>query len=342
MIRPASRMPTLARALTLVAALLLGALYVTPLWSVRLVAPQYPEGIGMNIHVNTVTGAKEHDLRNINALNRYIGMKAIHPESIPELKYMPWILAVLIAAGVGAAALGRRRGLTSWLVILVFAGAAGLYDFWRWNYDFGHNLDFERAIIVIPDMSYQPPILGTKQIANFKATSYPALGGMLAGVAFLVGVGALFLSYRRGRMLSAAGAVFVATACAAGPPVLAVGEASCAECRMLISDGRFGAVLVMNTGKQLSFDSVECALEYLRQHQPAAAEVWVADASAHRTLVPAERAVFVVDAALRPPMGGIASYGSEASARAIEGDDVRTMDWTALRMRQPARAGHAG
>ena len=49
-----SRMPRLARALVLGASLLLAALYFTPLWSVRLVAPQYPEGIGMLIRLNTV------------------------------------------------------------------------------------------------------------------------------------------------------------------------------------------------------------------------------------------------------------------------------------------------
>lgn len=331
-----SRMPLSARALTLAAALLLGALYLTPLWSVRLVAPQYPEGIGMDIRVNTVTGAKEHDLRNINALNHYIGMKEIHPESIPELKYMPWILGALIVAGIAAAAVGRRRGLTAWLVTLIVAGAVGLYDFWRWNYDFGHNLDFEKAIIVIPGMTYQPPIIGTKQIANFTATSFPAAGGILAGVAFLLGVVALVIAYRRSRHLTVAGAALIATACVAGPPVLAIGEATCAECRMLISDGRFGAVLVTSTGKQLTFDSVECVLEYLSAPGAKGGTLWVADASSPRRLIPAEDAAFVLDGAMRAPMGTVTSYASVEAAVRIEGASVETLNWAALQARQPA------
>jgi copper chaperone NosL len=319
-----SRMPMVARALTLVAALLLGALYVTPLWSVRLVAPQYPEGIGMDIHVNTVTGAKEHDLRNINALNHYIGMKEIHPESIPELKYMPFILGALIAAGVLAAAVGRRRALVGWLALLLVAGGAGLADFWRWNHDYGHNLDLERAIIVIPDQTYQPPIIGTKQIANFTATSYPAAGGILAGVAFLMGAVALLLAYRgRGRAIGVAGAVFAA-ACATGTPSIALGVATCSECRMLITDARFGGVALTSTGRQLDFDSVDCLRAYLGRHPADVASVWVADAAAPGALIPAADARFVSAGAVRPPMGRTVSYaGPNAPAGAVTWDALQ-------------------
>jgi copper chaperone NosL len=316
-----------ARALTLLATLLLGALYVTPLWSVRLVAPQYPEGIGMDIHVNTVAGAKEHDLRNINALNHYIGMKEIHPESIPELKYMPWILGVLIVAGLVTAALGRRRVLAAWLATLLVAAAAGLADFWRWNHDYGHNLDFERAIIVIPGQTYQPPIIGTKQIANFTATSYPAVGGILGGAAFLLGAGALYLSRRRaGRMPSAAAMALVATACMAGTPAIALGMSQCAECRMLITDARFGAALVTETGRQVDFDSIDCLLQYLQSHDAAPAAIWVADAAAPGVLIPASGARFVRGATPRPPMGTTVSIApTGAPADALSWSDLRAV-----------------
>ena len=68
------------------------------------------------------------------------------------------------------------------------AGAlAGLADFYRWGYDYGHNLDPD-AIIKIPGMTYQPPLLGAKQLLNFYATSWPASGGMVLIAAILVGV----------------------------------------------------------------------------------------------------------------------------------------------------------
>ena len=85
-----------SRIAILVASIALGLLYVLPVWTIDLEAPQYPEGIGMVIRLNTIEGQKEHDLNNINGLNHYIGMQAIEPDSIPELRWMPIIAAVLI------------------------------------------------------------------------------------------------------------------------------------------------------------------------------------------------------------------------------------------------------
>ena len=55
-------MTRISRLLVGAAALLLLLLYVLPLWHVRLVAPQYPEGLGMHIHLGSVQGATETDL----------------------------------------------------------------------------------------------------------------------------------------------------------------------------------------------------------------------------------------------------------------------------------------
>ncbi len=169
-------------------------MYATPLWRIDLEAPQYPEGLGMLIRLNTVTGLKEHDLRNINSLNHYIGMKPIDANAIPEMRYMPWIVAALALGGLTAAAAGRRRGITLWLAVFGMVGVAGLADMWRWGYDYGHNLSPD-AIIQVPDMTYQPPLIGSKQLLNFRATSWPASGGIIAGVSFLMGLAAL-LSWR--------------------------------------------------------------------------------------------------------------------------------------------------
>ncbi len=180
----------------LAASLLLLGVFVLPLWSVRLVAPQYPEGLGMNIRINTVEGATETDLNNINLLNRYIGMKRIEPEAIPELRFMPWIVAGIVLTGLVTAALGRRRLIYAWTGAFLVIAAAGLVDFWRWEYDYGHNLDAETAVIKIPGMSYQPPLIGSKQLLNFTATSLPASGGLLAGLALLLALTAVFLVWR--------------------------------------------------------------------------------------------------------------------------------------------------
>ncbi|MBM3907597.1 MAG: hypothetical protein FJ363_05885 [Gemmatimonadetes bacterium] len=197
-------MPKSARILVAVAALLMSAGFVLPLWRVDLIAPQYPEGLGMLIRVNTVEGVKEQDLNSINNLNHYIGMKRIEPDAIPELEYMPAILGALVVTALGVAALGKRPVLYVWTALLGAVQAAGLYDYWKWGYEYGHDLDVETAIIKIPDMTYQPPLIGSKQLLNFVATSWPASGGwalILATV--LVGV-AVWQTVKQRKAASAA------------------------------------------------------------------------------------------------------------------------------------------
>jgi len=192
-------MPLLSRILVAISSLLLIGLFVFPLWHVRLTAPQYPEGLGMNIRINTVEGATETDLDNINGLNHYIGMKRIDPNAIPELKLMPWIVGALILSGLAVAAVARRRVLYFWMAGFLAMGVIGLIDFWRWEYDYGHNLDAATAIIKIPGMSYQPPLIGTKQLLNFQAVSLPGVGGILAGIAFVLGLVAVIHTVRRSK-----------------------------------------------------------------------------------------------------------------------------------------------
>lgn len=187
-----------SRLLVAAAALLMCLGFVLPLWRVDLIAPQYPEGLGMLIRVNTVVGVKEQDLNSINNLNHYIGMKHIEPDAIPELRYMPAILGFLVVSALGVAALGKKRALYAWTAVLGAVLGAGLYDYWRWGYDYGHNLDMQAAIIKIPGMTYQPPLIGSKQLLNFTATSWPASGGWgLVIATALVGL-AVWQSARRG------------------------------------------------------------------------------------------------------------------------------------------------
>ena len=193
-----------SRLLVGAAALLLALVYVLPLWHVRLVAPQYPEGLGMQIHVASLRGATETDLNNINELNHYIGMKRIETDAIPELRVMPWIVAALLVGAAMVALLGRRRLLYAWLAGFALLGVVGLLDFWKWEYDYGHHLNMEEAIIKIPGMSYQPPLIGSKQLLNFTATSWPGLGGIAAGAAFLAGLAALLITWRAVRASRAA------------------------------------------------------------------------------------------------------------------------------------------
>lgn len=167
-----------SRLILFVAAVSLVVVYFFPIWQIDLEAPQYPEGLGMEIWVNTVTGKEPGNLQSINGLNHYIGMKEIKPDTIPELKYMPWIVATLIVLGLGAAWINRRWALYTWAFLFLVASVAGMVDFYIWEYNYGHNLD-PTAAIKIPGATYQPPLIGSKKMLNITAHSWPAFAGIV-------------------------------------------------------------------------------------------------------------------------------------------------------------------
>ena len=66
------------------AGLLVALSVLFPVWRIDLIAPQYPEGLGLLISSHSITGVKENDLNSINGLNHYIGMAVIEPDAIAE------------------------------------------------------------------------------------------------------------------------------------------------------------------------------------------------------------------------------------------------------------------
>src|SRR5688572_11884876 len=196
-VQNASRMSVGARFLVAIGALLLLVLFVLPAWSITLLAPQYPEGLGMRIYIDRIVGATPTDLANINGLNHYIGMKAIEPDAIRDFRIIPWVVGGLAALGVAVALTGRRLLIWGWLGLFAIASAGGVVDFWRWSYDYGHNIDREHAIIKIPEMTYQPPLIGTKQLLNFTASSWPASGTWVVTFAVVLVLAALLMSRPR-------------------------------------------------------------------------------------------------------------------------------------------------
>jgi copper chaperone NosL len=180
------RMRPSSRIIIVFAALLLSLTYYFPLWKIDLIAPQYPEGLGLRIWINAIGGMNEGDLNRVNMLNHYIGMKAINPDSIKELKIMPWVMRGLLVCGLMVGILGRRRLLLAWIILFLLMSIAGLVDYYLWGYDYGHNLDLEHASIKVEGMTYQPPLIGTKNLLNFKAVSLPDVGGYVAIVSILL------------------------------------------------------------------------------------------------------------------------------------------------------------
>ena len=182
----------------IIGSLLLLGLFAFPLWNITLEAPQYPIPLGMDIHINKFSDTNEFDIKNINLMNHYVGMQYI-PEIIPEFKIFPIVIGMMIFFGVVIGFIGKYKWFLAWFVLMSVLGIAGMYDFYLWEYDYGHNLD-PKAIMNFknPDgsvMGFQPPLFGTKLILNFTAHSYPRAGAyfmfggmLLTFIAFFVGI----------------------------------------------------------------------------------------------------------------------------------------------------------
>ena len=175
----------------LVSVALLGGVFFFPLWQIMLEAAQFPEGLQLNIWINRFSGADGTDdiIQNINILNHYIGMQSIEPDAIPELTYFPYVVYGMVGLGLGTVALNKTWGYAAWTLLMVVLGGLGIYDFYRWMYDYGHNLD-PNAPIKVPGMTYMPPLLGEKDLLNFYVKSYPHVGTAFLALSILLAVAA--------------------------------------------------------------------------------------------------------------------------------------------------------
>ena len=164
---------------------MLVAVFFLPAWRIDLFAPQYPEGLMMNIWINKLSG----NVDIINGLNHYIGMKPFSNASFPEFKYLYLIVYFFMALGLLIAWTGNKKILQLYVLLTIVGGTIAIYDFYQWGYEYGHDLD-PHAAIQVPGLSYQPPVIGHKRLLNFDAYSFPDIGGWVviisSAIAFFI------------------------------------------------------------------------------------------------------------------------------------------------------------
>lgn len=323
------RLHPATRILLVLGLIAMGLAWSRPAWQILLWAPQYPEGLSMEIWLDNITG----DVDVINGLNHYIGMREIEVEAFPEFGFMKALLIALMAIGTLPVITGRRTFLWIFVAMLLVSAIAGLADFWYWSREYGHNLD-PKAAISVPGMTYDPPLLGYKAILNFVAFSSPATGGYLIIGAGVLATVLLCWEIRRGRSAkstpkpSTSGAAsIVATVpilflsgCGRGPVPIEYGKVDCAGCSMKLVDKRYGTQYVTGKGKVSIFDDVNCLMEHI-QRDPSTGDdgalCYVVDFNRPGTLIDATRAVYVHDRSLRSPMrADLAAFGDLSSAQA--------------------------
>ncbi|HET6768073.1 MAG TPA: nitrous oxide reductase accessory protein NosL [Chitinophagaceae bacterium] len=336
------KMSNTSRILIAIGSLALIIMFFVPAWSIYLIAPQYPEGLSMQIWLNKITG--QVDI--INGLNHYIGMKHIEVEMFPEFSFLIYILGFFILFGLVVAFTGSRKLLFLYLVLSVIAGVAAMVDFYMWGYDYGHDLD-PSAAIKVPGLSYQPPLIGHKKLLNFDSYSYPDTGGWV-----VVGVTALFLiiwfvewrkTKKQKRMvhsktkLSAAVAfvTFLLMGCNPKAEKIKLGKDQCAECKMTIVDPKFGAEIVTKKGKVYKFDDTHCIAAFLERRGVDLSNIYhvfFVDYNGNNDLVDVDSAEFVVSSRLKSPMGGAAAFRNltEAKKKSAELEGSRVTNWATL------------
>jgi len=187
-----NNLPTLSKALVFICCLLLVIVLFVPLWQIQLDAPQYPEGLILRMYPHKLAG----DVEIINGLNHYIGMKELFTKDFIEFTVLPYIIGFYAFFCLLVAFMKRRGWLLGLFIAFAGFGVIAMVDFYRWEYAYGHNLN-PNAAIQVPGMSYQPPLIGFKQLLNFGAYSIPDVGGILfvlVGVLLLV---ALLIAYKK-------------------------------------------------------------------------------------------------------------------------------------------------
>jgi hypothetical protein len=174
-----------SRVLLFAAAALLVTAAFLPLWRIRLVAPQYQEGLELHIFAFKIVGGNHgQDLHEINNLNHYIGMKPIAQADFVEMKVVPFAFGVFVLLALRAAVLGRMISVIDLIVLFVYFGAFSIGSFAYRLYVYGHDLDPHAPMRIA---GFTPVVIGTQKIANFVQSSLPQLGGIvLVVVGFLM------------------------------------------------------------------------------------------------------------------------------------------------------------
>jgi len=192
--RPVNRT---GRILLLAATLLLLLGGTLPLWRISLVAPQYAEGLTLDMYAyQIVAGNKGQDLAEINTLNHYIGMKPIAQADFLEMKVLPFAIGVFALLALRSVVIGRIVTLVDLSVLFLYFGVFSLGSFAYRLYTYGHQLDPHAPMKIAP---FMPVVIGSQQIANFVQTSLP-LAGTICMTAFLVLlIAALVSSVRQAR-----------------------------------------------------------------------------------------------------------------------------------------------
>jgi len=332
-----SKISMFSKALLLIASVLLLSSIFFPLWRIELEAPQYPEGLVLQLHADKIGG----DVEIINGLNHYIGMKTLHTENFFEFSVLKYIFIGFAVLGIVILILNKKKGLYALFISFVLFVVVAAVDFYRWNYDYGHDLD-PNAAIKVPGMAYQPPLLGYKQLLNFGAYSIPDIGGMMliaAGLFLFIAVvkESQFLNRFNKRPIDAALILFISfifLSCNSYvPKPIKINSDSCDFCKMTISNTKFASQLITEKGRCYKFDDVLCMVKYAKANTTVKIKsFFVTNYSNEKQFIPVENAFYLKGGTINSPMrGNIMAFDSKESAITYQSKfSAEITNWTSI------------
>ena len=333
-----NKLTKIERLIVAIASLSLIATFFVPIWRIDLFAPQYPEGLTMKIWLNDIKG----QIDIINGLNHYIGMRKISVAMFPEFEFLGYVVGFYLSLGLAVAIIGNRKILFWYLVFTVFGAMFAIYDYYRWGYEYGHNLD-PTAPIKVEGLSYQPPLLGHKRLLNFDAYSLPDIGGWIvisaATIMFLVWFYDWYRVRKKKTKLSVAltislGFIFLSS-CSAEPEPFKIGTDICHLCKMGIADTRFGGEIITDKGKVYKFDDIGCMIRFTKAgsiDQKNISRTLVMNYEKQNEFIDVDKAVLLSNELTKSPMGfNVAAFLNEdAATKLITGTNGKIITWTEL------------
>ena len=319
-----NKLSNISRLLLLIAAIGLVIVLFTPIWRIELDAPQYPEGLSLSIHAKGLKG----NVDIINGLNHYIGMKTLHNEDFIEFTVLPYCIVFFAIAFLMVAIANRRNWLNILFILFVVFGIVAMIDFWRWEYNYGHNLD-PNAAIIVPGMAYQPPLIGFKQLLNFGAYSMPDIGGWIFIGAGVLSLFCVIIEWRRYKKLKVKFAPAIAVlicsvllqSCNTGPEAIVTGRDNCYFCKMTITDAKYGAEFITKKGKVYKFDDVHCSRSFLQSNmieEKDIKDIYLVDFADDHSLVKAGESFLLQGEGIHGPMNGnVIAFKNEDSLKSM-------------------------
>jgi copper chaperone NosL len=186
-------------------------------------------------------------------------------------------------------------------------------------------------------------------LLNFDAFSYPDTGAWIAIGVVAVLAAVWLIEWRRNRRVASISAnrrlsavsflvvpLIFFTACNPVPEKINIGKDACSECKMSISDSRFGGEIVTKKGKVYKFDDVHCIASFLNKRAVELSDIHqtlFVDYNEPHNFIEVKKAEFVISSSFKSPMAGnAAAFATKEAAgkKSAELDGSKLTNWSTL------------